>query len=552
MPSNHMRWAFLLLSLLAFEAGAATFYIDPTCGTPGNGTSQDCTGAATDPFDQWSDVTWTAGNSYYQKGGTVAAETVTVGTTGTLANPILVGAYGAGYAKVNCASTRANGITSQGKQYVTIQDFEVYGCTGNGISHVANSTRNSTGSKIYRVYVHDNGTNGAIFATAVGSDPAASTDVVIDGCIAENNGQHGCAFTTAATSPIVKNCTATGNSHAASGWGCYISPRARTITSGWTQVSGTVYNVTVTAGEGIDKVIWPSRTPGSGPYVLTQGTFGSLAADQWAVSGTTLQANIGNPNAGSVIIVIGASTGGIIRDSAAYAQSDAFDGIGIGCDLAAEDCIIERVQAWDNPGAGIECNLCKNPTVRSSIAWNNGTYGLSLPTIEGTGTAQNLTLSGNPTSQIFTTRIYTGQTVTLANNALYGGTAAVTGASIGGTVTDDYARYGGQTGTAYSGVTAGANSAAASARFIGGTSPTTAEGFRLSASSPLIAAGSDLGDEIADFFGDPLYNGSWDIGAFRRDSCYRRSRDGKLDMARTRAQVVSRCLGIPGRYPEGL
>ena len=525
----------LFLSLFANSVWAATFYIDPTCATPGDGTGQTCSGGATDPFDQWADVTWTAGNSYYQKAGTVAAETVTVGTTGTSGNQITVGAYGtssdAEYAKVDCASTRANGITSQGKQYVTIQDFEVYGCTGNGISHVANSTRNSTGSKIYRVYVHDNGTNGAIFATVVGSDPAASTDVEIDGCIAENNGQHGCAFTTAATNPILENCTATGNSHAASGWGCYISPRARTITSGWTQVSGTVYNVTVTAGEGIDKVIWPSRTPGSGPYVLTQGTFGSLTADQWAVSGTTLQTNIGNPNAGNVIIVIGASIGGTIRDSAAYAQSAAFDGIGIGCDLAAEDCIIERVQAWGNPGAGIECNVCKNPTVRSSIAWNNGTYGLSLPTIEGTGKAQNLTLSGNTTSQIFTTRIYTGQTVTLTNNALYGGAAAVTGASIGGTVTDDYARHGNQSGTAYSGVTAGANSAAAAPRFLGGTSPTTAEGFRPLSSSPLLGAGSPLGakyDYEGYRFGNPP-----NIGAFVNNGPNSYSRRSNYDRRTT-------------------
>ena len=88
--------------------------------------------------------------------------------------------------------------------------------------------------------------------------------------------------------------------------------------------------------------------------------------------------------------------------------------------------------------------------------------------------------------------------------------------------------------------------------WLGGPNPTTAEGFRLSADSPLCAAGTDLGDEIADYFGDYMYNGKWDIGAFRRDSCYRRSRDGNLDMARTRAQVASRCLGIPGRYPEGL
>lgn len=99
---------------------------------------------------------------------------------------------------------------------------------------------------------------------------------------------------------------------------------------------------------------------------------------------------------------------------------------------------------------------------------------------------------------------------------------------------------------------AGTGTVTVSPQFIGGTNPTTPEGFRLSASSPLAGAGTDLGDEIADFFGDYMYNGKWDMGVFRRDSCYRRSRDGKLDMARTRSQVVSRCLGVPGRYPEGL
>ena len=78
----------------------------------------------------------------------------------------------------------------------------------------------------------------------------------------------------------------------------------------------------------------------------------------------------------------------------------------------------------------------------------------------------------------------------------------------------------------------------------------------------MLASGSGISGNIYKFFsishlvtplfGDNMYNGQWDIGAFRRDSCYRRSRDGKLDMARTRAQVVSRCLGVPGRYPEGL
>ena len=96
----------------------------------------------------------------------------------------------------------------------------------------------------------------------------------------------------------------------------------------------------------------------------------------------------------------------------------------------------------------------------------------------------------------------------------------------------------------------GANDSVGDPQFLGGPNPTTAEGFRPSATSPLVGAGTDVGS-VQDFFGDTYYS-SPDIGAFRRDSCYRRSRDGKLDMARTRSQVVSRCLGVPGRYPEGL
>jgi hypothetical protein len=90
-----IRVLFVLL-FLASPCLGATYYIDPTCATPGDGTSSVCAGGATDPFDQWSDVTWAAGNTYSQKGGTTASETITVGASGTAGNVITINSYGTG------------------------------------------------------------------------------------------------------------------------------------------------------------------------------------------------------------------------------------------------------------------------------------------------------------------------------------------------------------------------------------------------------------------------------------------------------------------------
>lgn len=90
------------------KAQAAIYYIDPTCFTPGNGTSGDCSGTSSDPFDQWSSVTWNAGNTYLQKGGTTAKivdlnpqqKIINIKASGTAENPISIGSYGTGKAKI--------------------------------------------------------------------------------------------------------------------------------------------------------------------------------------------------------------------------------------------------------------------------------------------------------------------------------------------------------------------------------------------------------------------------------------------------------------------
>ena len=81
------------------SGNGTTYYIDPTCSTSGNGKTTTC--GANGPFKTWEKVTWAAGNTYSQKGGTTYYGTITVGASGTAANPITINSYGTGKAILN-------------------------------------------------------------------------------------------------------------------------------------------------------------------------------------------------------------------------------------------------------------------------------------------------------------------------------------------------------------------------------------------------------------------------------------------------------------------
>ena len=86
----------LFFFMLCFSVQATNYYIDPTCGTPGDGTSHNCTGAGTDPFDSWTDVTFNAANDYFMKCGTTENRTALIqlpNITATVENHMVVGAY---------------------------------------------------------------------------------------------------------------------------------------------------------------------------------------------------------------------------------------------------------------------------------------------------------------------------------------------------------------------------------------------------------------------------------------------------------------------------
>lgn len=113
----------------------ATIYVDPTVAGTGTGTLND-------PFKSWASVTWAAGNTYLQKGGTTSTVAITVNVTGTLANPIVVGSYdgatgarvsgGINRARINGAGIRFPLRTTGGVNYVTFDNFEVFGTDGGG------------------------------------------------------------------------------------------------------------------------------------------------------------------------------------------------------------------------------------------------------------------------------------------------------------------------------------------------------------------------------------------------------------------------------------
>lgn len=66
----------------------ATFYIDPTAGSGGDGSFES-------PFNSWTSVTWTAGNTYLQKENTTYVGSILPTTTGTSSAYITVGVYDA-------------------------------------------------------------------------------------------------------------------------------------------------------------------------------------------------------------------------------------------------------------------------------------------------------------------------------------------------------------------------------------------------------------------------------------------------------------------------
>lgn len=142
----------------------ATIYVDPSKASNGNGS------LAT-PYNTWASVTWVAGNTYLQAGGTTYSGVILVTVTGTQANPIIVGSYdpvtglrttgGVKRARVNGNNTKLTVRASGAVHWVTFDNLEVFGTTGTagnqGIAIYLGSDQSSVSDDctVSNCWIHD-------------------------------------------------------------------------------------------------------------------------------------------------------------------------------------------------------------------------------------------------------------------------------------------------------------------------------------------------------------------------------------------------------------
>ena len=100
---------------------ASTVYINPTAKSGGTGTQAS-------PYNSWSQVKFTAGNTYLQAAGTTYNGTLFVGTHATASSSIVIGSYGTGTApQINGA------VDFDGATYVKFSGFTVSDTSGAGV-----------------------------------------------------------------------------------------------------------------------------------------------------------------------------------------------------------------------------------------------------------------------------------------------------------------------------------------------------------------------------------------------------------------------------------
>ena len=353
------------------------FYIDPDTGS-GSGV-----GSEADPFAAWSEATFAAGSSYFQKRGTTTTTSVNLIVTGTIDNRIVFGSYGTGERPIIHTST-GNCITANGREYVTFKDFELIADDGNGIAVFVSDITAARGVLIQNIYVHDCQQIGISIAELPGkASYLAMTDDIIEDCESRDNGGHGISMSPALTDGcVIRRCTASNNGLVLNSWGIYMRGRGiKCQSTQWNVVSGTVYQIdgvvysSMQTGEIILDVAAPGRTFGgaTNPIHLTEGTYGALASNEWAQSGDDVQIDIGeNPDSKSIIFVTANTTGGIIEDCIAHNHTDTnADGVGIGFDHVTTNGIIRGCTSYNNDLDGIQVNVCKGCKVFGNITYGN-------------------------------------------------------------------------------------------------------------------------------------------------------------------------------------
>ena len=345
----------------------ATIYINPEVSGTGSGTLND-------PYRSWASVTWTAGNSYLQKRGTSFAGQIAPSTSGTLGNPIEIGAYGDGARPIVGVGAQ-DGLYLAARQYINVADLELSGNTRHG-AYIRTSGSNITTINVRRCVSRNNANNGFFLDGVVLT--ATLSNVLFEDCESYDNGEHGYDCLGIVQTVSWKRCIAARNGTRVLGHGFSIHPfLSNNITSGWTATGvGTSYSRTLSASETVQKAI--NRTDG---VTLTKnvGAGTGVSANQWDQSGTTLYINVGtNPN-GKTMAWKRATHGPFYyEDCVSYENSTAAgagEGHGFAADDMTSDATYENCHGYDNEGAGLQCQWSDNVTHRNCSAVRNALSG---------------------------------------------------------------------------------------------------------------------------------------------------------------------------------
>lgn len=183
-------WAIALWALTwtGIPAMGATYYVDPTAPSVGDGTLER-------PFQGWYGVPIKGGNTYLQRRGTVFEGTLGVFVYGTSGRKIRLGAYGEGPPPVIDGE-----ILLQTTGHIIIEDFEIRNGVASGVQVLSGCHH----VELRRLTVYH--CAGGI---SIGEDAGGNN--LIEDCTVFENDSSGIAIMGGATGPgsesIIRNCT---------------------------------------------------------------------------------------------------------------------------------------------------------------------------------------------------------------------------------------------------------------------------------------------------------------------------------------------------------
>jgi len=178
--------AFLSAALLPAGASAATYYVDCSRGSNGNGS-------ATNPWNALATVSnrpFAPGDTVLFQRGTTCNGALLFRRAGTAASRITIGATGAGAAPIINGAGNAAAVRLTNPSYVTVQDLEIANSARYGLFATSSTTATVNGLQLRNLVVHDvtgsamDGKATGLVLVMPGVSGSRFNDVLIEGVTA--------------------------------------------------------------------------------------------------------------------------------------------------------------------------------------------------------------------------------------------------------------------------------------------------------------------------------------------------------------------------------